>query len=59
MMAAVNVYTTSSTTDNLSRHEMLQWVNDCLQSQFSKIEELHTAAGYCLVIILINMIYKK
>uniref|UniRef100_A0AC34QJ58 Uncharacterized protein n=1 Tax=Panagrolaimus sp. JU765 TaxID=591449 RepID=A0AC34QJ58_9BILA len=45
---AVNVYTTSSTTDNLSRHEMLQWVNDCLQSQFSKIEELHTGAGYCL-----------
>jgi len=45
---AVNVYTTSATTDNLSRHEMLQWVNDCLQSQYSKIEELHTGAGYCL-----------
>uniref|UniRef100_A0A7E4UMT3 Microtubule-associated protein RP/EB family member 1 n=2 Tax=Panagrellus redivivus TaxID=6233 RepID=A0A7E4UMT3_PANRE len=45
---AVNVYATSATTENLSRHEMLEWVNDCLQSQFSKIEELHTGAGYCL-----------
>uniref|UniRef100_A0A8R1Z4J1 Uncharacterized protein n=1 Tax=Pristionchus pacificus TaxID=54126 RepID=A0A8R1Z4J1_PRIPA len=46
-MAVVNVYATSSTTENLSRNEMLMWVNDCLQAQFSKIEELHTGAGYC------------
>jgi RP/EB family microtubule-associated protein len=26
---------------------MLAWVNDCLQSQFSKIEELCTGAAYC------------
>lgn len=32
-----------------SRNEMLMWVNDCLQAQFSKIEELHTGAGYCQV----------
>ncbi|CAB3397864.1 unnamed protein product [Caenorhabditis bovis] len=44
----VNVYTTASSADNLSRHEMLMWVNDCLQSQFTKIEQLHTGAGYCL-----------
>ncbi|CEF62188.1 Eb1 [Strongyloides ratti] len=44
----VNVYTTSATTDNLSRHEMLLWVNDCLQSSYSKIEQLHDGAGYCL-----------
>ncbi|KAL6743692.1 hypothetical protein Aduo_016708 [Ancylostoma duodenale] len=25
---------------------MLMWVNDCLQSNFSKIEQLHTGAGY-------------
>lgn len=42
---AVNVYSTNVTTDNLSRHDMLSWVNDCLQSQFSKIEELCT--GRC------------
>lgn len=49
-MAVVNVYTTSATTDNMSRMEMLLWVNDWLQSEFSKIEQLHTGAGYCLVI---------
>ncbi|CAD5206621.1 unnamed protein product [Bursaphelenchus okinawaensis] len=44
----VNVYATSATTDNLSRNELLAWVNDCLQSNFTKIEQLHTGAGYCL-----------
>ncbi|TMW42962.1 hypothetical protein DOY81_011959, partial [Sarcophaga bullata] len=39
---AVNVYSTNVTTENLSRHDMLAWVNDCLQAQFSKIEELCT-----------------
>lgn len=42
----VNVYATSCTTENLSRHEMLGWVNDCLQSGFKKIEEL--CSGQCL-----------
>lgn len=44
---AVNVYNTSVTTDNLSRHDMLAWVNDCLQAQLAKIEELCTGAAYC------------
>lgn len=39
---AVNVYSTNVTTDNLSRHDMLSWVNDCLCAQFNKIEELCT-----------------
>lgn len=39
---AVNVYSTNVTTENLSRHDMLSWVNDCLSSQFNKIEELCT-----------------
>lgn len=39
---AVNVYSTNVTTENLSRHDMLSWVNDCLNSQFTKIEELCT-----------------
>ncbi|KAK6026301.1 hypothetical protein OSTOST_07757, partial [Ostertagia ostertagi] len=46
MAAVINVYATSATTENLSRHEMLMWVNDCLQSNFTKIEQLHTGAGY-------------
>lgn len=41
-----NVYATAATTDNLSRHEMLNWVNDCLQSEYKKIEELSNGAAY-------------
>ena len=37
---AVNVYSTSVTTDNLSRHDILAWVNDSLSASFGKIEEL-------------------
>ncbi|KAJ6642888.1 Microtubule-associated protein RP/EB family member 1 [Pseudolycoriella hygida] len=44
---AVNVYSTNVTTDNLSRHDMLSWVNDCLCASFNKIEELCTGAAYC------------
>uniref|UniRef100_A0A914WLW0 Microtubule-associated protein RP/EB family member 1 n=1 Tax=Plectus sambesii TaxID=2011161 RepID=A0A914WLW0_9BILA len=44
---AVNVYATSATTDNLSRHEMLAWVNDCLQSNLTRIEDMSTGAAYC------------
>ncbi|XP_071035896.1 microtubule-associated protein RP/EB family member 1 isoform X2 [Parasteatoda tepidariorum] len=43
----VNVYSTSATSDNLSRHDMLNWVNECLQSNYSKIEELCSGAAYC------------
>lgn len=39
---AVNVYSTNVTSENLSRHDMLSWVNDCLSSSFNKIEELCT-----------------
>ena len=41
-----NVYATAATTENLSRHEMLNWVNDCLQSEYKKIEELANGAAY-------------
>lgn len=44
---AVNVYSTNVTTENLSRYDMLSWVNNCLQSKFGKIEELCTGAAYC------------
>ncbi|CAF4805364.1 unnamed protein product [Pieris macdunnoughi] len=44
---AVNVYSTNVTSENLSRHDMLAWVNDALQSNFCKIEELCTGAAYC------------
>jgi len=37
---AVNVYSTSVTSDNLSRHDMLAWINESLQMNFTKIELL-------------------
>ncbi|CAL7934886.1 unnamed protein product [Xylocopa violacea] len=44
---AINVCTTNVTAENMSRHDMLAWVNDCLQSSFTKVEELCTGAAYC------------
>ena len=44
---AVNVYNTSVTTDNLSRHDMLAWVNHCLGLSYTKIEDMCTGAAYC------------
>ncbi|KAG7465737.1 hypothetical protein MATL_G00156710 [Megalops atlanticus] len=44
---AVNVYSTSVTIDNLSRHDMLAWVNDSLQLSYTKIEQLCSGAAYC------------
>lgn len=37
---AVNVYSTSVTSENLSRHDMLAWVNDSLHLNYTKIEQL-------------------
>lgn len=37
---AVNVYNTSVTSENLSRHDILMWVNESLDARFTKIEEL-------------------
>ncbi|XP_054912969.1 microtubule-associated protein RP/EB family member 1-like isoform X1 [Poeciliopsis prolifica] len=44
---AVNVYATSVTSDNLSRHDMLVWINESLQMNLTKIEMLCTGAVYC------------
>ncbi|XP_072217908.1 microtubule-associated protein RP/EB family member 3-like isoform X2 [Leuresthes tenuis] len=44
---AVNVYSTSMTVENLSRHDMLAWVNDSLQLTYTKIEQLGSGAAYC------------
>ncbi|KAL7975794.1 hypothetical protein Chor_004546 [Crotalus horridus] len=44
---AVNVYSTSVTSDNLSRHDMLAWINESLQLTFTKIEQLCSGAAYC------------
>ncbi|XP_075882967.1 microtubule-associated protein RP/EB family member 1-like [Nelusetta ayraudi] len=44
---AVNVFSTSMTSENLSRHEMLMWINDSLETNLTKIEMLCTGAVYC------------
>lgn len=41
-MAAINVYHTSVTTDNLSRNDILQWVNSALDANYIKVEDLCT-----------------
>ncbi|XP_019879330.2 microtubule-associated protein RP/EB family member 3 [Aethina tumida] len=47
MAMAVNVFSTNLTTDNLSRHDMLAWVNTLLNTHYQKIEELCTGSAYC------------
>ena len=44
---AVNVALTSATSDNLSRHDMIQWINGSLSTSYKKIEELASGAAYC------------
>lgn len=44
---AVNVYSTSVTSDNLSRHDMLVWINESLHMNLNKIEMLCSGAVYC------------
>ncbi|CAF0845534.1 unnamed protein product [Brachionus calyciflorus] len=44
---AVNVYSTSVTSENLSRHDILAWINDSLRTNLTKVEELCTGSVYC------------
>jgi microtubule-associated protein, RP/EB family len=43
---AVNVHSTNQMTDNLSRMDILQWINSSLQSNFGKVEELCSGVAY-------------
>lgn len=36
----MNVFNTASTQENLSRHDMLAWINGVLGCKYSKIEDL-------------------
>ena len=46
---AVNVYSTFVTSDNLSRRDMLAWINESLQLNLTKIEQFCSGAAYCQV----------
>lgn len=41
------MFNTSSTADNLSRQDLLQWINGSLQLSYVKIEEMCSGAAYC------------
>jgi len=45
-MAAINVYSTNG-GNNISRTEMVEWVNNHLTLSYTKIENLCSAAAYC------------
>lgn len=53
---AVNVYTTGATAENLSRHDLLCWINDSLVTNYSKIEEMCSGAAYCQ---LMDMLFEN
>uniref|UniRef100_A0A915AH43 Uncharacterized protein n=1 Tax=Parascaris univalens TaxID=6257 RepID=A0A915AH43_PARUN len=42
-----NVFATSASAENCSRHDLLAFVNNCLQANFTRIEEMSTGAAYC------------
>uniref|UniRef100_A0A452U956 Calponin-homology (CH) domain-containing protein n=1 Tax=Ursus maritimus TaxID=29073 RepID=A0A452U956_URSMA len=44
---AVNIYSTSVTSDNLSQHDTLAWINESLQWNLTKIKQLCSGAAYC------------
>lgn len=59
---AVNVHSTSQMTDNLSRNDILQWINCCLDSSYGKIEELCNGAAYCQLTDMLfpgTLVFKK
>ncbi len=39
-MAAVNVFVSAVTTDNISRNDLVDWVNTTLQLNYQKVENL-------------------
>ncbi|KAH8337025.1 microtubule-associated protein RP/EB family member 2 [Drosophila kikkawai] len=49
----LTVALTSVNGENMSRHDMLQWVNTMVQGQFKKIEELCSGAAYCQMMEMI------
>lgn len=43
---AVNVFTSAVTTDNISRNDLVDWVNNSLQLNHLKVENLCSGAGW-------------
>lgn len=47
MATAINVHNTSVSSEKISRTELVEWVNDKLQLNYSKVENLCSGAAYC------------
>jgi len=46
-MSAINVYSTSVNGDNLSRNDLVDWVNEALAFNYARVEHLCSGAAYC------------
>lgn len=46
---ATNVFVSSVSSDNISRTEMLRWVNESLRLSYTKIEQLCTGKSVCCI----------
>ena len=55
----VNVYQTSATSENLSRHEMLNWVDESLEADFKKVEELCSGLYYLFCFFFVKILFEK
>ncbi|XP_074641811.1 microtubule-associated protein RP/EB family member 3-like [Tubulanus polymorphus] len=49
-----NVMSTNATSDNMSRHEMIAWLNSSLDGNFTKIEQMSNGCAY---IQLLDMLF--
>ena len=53
---AVNVYSTSVTSENLSRHDLLNWINETLHTSMIKVEELCTGKCFHQIFVWLTSI---
>ncbi|ALC42556.1 CG18190, partial [Drosophila busckii] len=44
---------TSVNSENMSRHQMIEWVNNRVNGKYTKIEELCSGAAYCQMLELV------
>ena len=53
MQQAINVTNTSANQEKLSRHDVVNWINDCLQMSTARIEDLCSGGAYCQLMDLL------
>jgi len=50
MAMPINVTSTSNNMDTLSRNELIGFINDCLELNYTKVEQMGSGAAYCQMI---------